>query len=89
MVSDHLALMVQIGARPPRPRRPMKIRRFEEKWVTKADCETIIRESWNKLVQYGSPMFMLCQKITQCRMALVDWSHAAFGHVSNQTSALI
>jgi hypothetical protein len=55
----------------------------------KADCEIVIKESRNKPVQHGSLMFMLCQKITQCRRALVDWSRAAFGNVSNQTSALM
>jgi hypothetical protein len=50
MVSDHLALVVQLGARARRPRRSLKVRRFEEKWVTKAECEEVVKEAWHKPV---------------------------------------
>lgn len=89
MVSGHLALVVQLGARQRRPQRSMKIRRFEEKWVTKAECEEVVREAWNKPVQHGSPMFMLCQRITQCRRALFDWSRVAFDNGLSRTNALM
>jgi hypothetical protein len=83
MVLDHLALVMQIGARPSQLRRLKKVQWFEEKWVTKEVYENVVRESWNKPVQHGSPMFMLCQKITQCHRALCDWSHTAFGNNSS------
>lgn len=43
-------------------------KRFEEKWATHPECETIIREAWRMEAPMGSPMFRAC------RMALVAWS---------------
>ncbi|GMY17800.1 hypothetical protein FCV25MIE_13039, partial [Fagus crenata] len=34
-------------------------------------------------------MFMLCQKITQCRKALFDWSRVAFDNGVSRTNALV
>ncbi|GMY35564.1 hypothetical protein FCV25MIE_30806 [Fagus crenata] len=53
-------------------------RRFEEKWATNPDCEKLIQESWMQPVNVGSPMFQLCQKISRCRTALIDWSREVF-----------
>ncbi|GMY24208.1 hypothetical protein FCV25MIE_19450 [Fagus crenata] len=59
-------------------RRKKFVRHFEEKWATNPDCEKLIQESWRQPVSVGSPMFQLCQKISRCRMALIDWSRDVF-----------
>ncbi|GMY18517.1 hypothetical protein FCV25MIE_13756 [Fagus crenata] len=78
-VSDHLALVVLTKAKQVVHRRKKWIKRFEEKWATHPACEEIIRSSWNQQADMGSPMFQLCQKISRCRMALVDWSRKRRG----------
>uniref|UniRef100_A0A2N9IBI9 Reverse transcriptase domain-containing protein n=1 Tax=Fagus sylvatica TaxID=28930 RepID=A0A2N9IBI9_FAGSY len=77
-VSDHLALVVSIVAGTSPSRIKKFVRRFEEKWATNPDCEKLIQESWRQPVSVGSPMFQLCQKISRCRMALIDWSREVF-----------
>ncbi|GMY22458.1 hypothetical protein FCV25MIE_17699 [Fagus crenata] len=77
-VSDHLALVVSIVAGTSIRRIKKFVRRFEEKWATNPDCEKLIQESWRQPVSVGSPMFQLCQKISRCRMALIDWNREVF-----------
>lgn len=62
-------------------------RRFEEKWATHPNCEAIIQHAWTTVIPTGSPMFILFEKIKQCRMALVDWSKVTFGASSHQLKA--
>ncbi|GMY39610.1 hypothetical protein FCV25MIE_34854, partial [Fagus crenata] len=76
--SDHLALVVSIVAGTGTSRRKKFVQRFEEKWATNPDYEKLIQESWRQPVSVGSPMFQLCQKISRCRMALIDWSREVF-----------
>jgi hypothetical protein len=83
-VSDHLALVVLTKAKQVGHRRRKWIKRFEEKWATHPACEEIIRSSWNQQADVGSPMFQLCQKISRCRMALVDWNRKVFGALTLQ-----
>jgi hypothetical protein len=83
-ISDHLALVIDI-APTARPRRRQKaVRRFEEKWATLSACEEVIRSSWQKHTSEGSPMYRLCQKLSRCRMALMDWSREDFGDLSTR-----
>jgi len=49
-------------------------KRFEERWATHPECESIIREAWNREAHLGSPMFRLFSKIRVCKSALVAWS---------------
>jgi hypothetical protein len=83
-VSDHLAMVVLTKTQPGVQRRKKWIKRFEEKWATHPACEEIIRSSWNQQVDVGSPMFQLCQKLSRCRKALVDWSRTVFGALALQ-----
>ena len=39
------------------------------------------------MIPTGSPMFILFEKVKQCRMALVDWSRVIFGASSHQLKA--
>ena len=83
-ISDHLALVVNTNTGQGVQRWKKVVRRFEEKWATLPACEDIIRDSWQQRTSRGSPMFLLCHKISRCRMALLDWSHEAFGDISPQ-----
>uniref|UniRef100_A0A2N9FDP4 Reverse transcriptase domain-containing protein n=1 Tax=Fagus sylvatica TaxID=28930 RepID=A0A2N9FDP4_FAGSY len=77
-VSDHLELVVSTVSGTFTSRRKKIVRRFEEKWATNPDCEKLIQESWMQPVNVGSPMVQLCQKISRCRTALIDWSREVF-----------
>ena len=83
-VSDHLALVVLTKAKQVGHCRRKRIKRFKEKWATHPACEEIIRSSWNQQADVGSPMFQLCQKLSRCRMALVDWNRKVFGALTLQ-----
>ncbi|KAL0011089.1 hypothetical protein SO802_006197 [Lithocarpus litseifolius] len=77
--SNHVPLLIST-TEPINPKRRKRLpRRFEEKWVTHSDCEKVIREAWEGQFRNGSPMFVLFEKIKQCRHALVDWSRNNFG----------
>ena len=63
---------------------PRKIpKRFEEKWVTHAQCEEIVQQAWTSMQATGSPMYVLFEKIKHYRRVLVDWSRSAFGYSKN------
>ena len=51
-------------------RRP---RKFEEKWSIHLECEKIIKRVWDQVNQVGSPMYVVCKKIKQCREELFRW----------------
>uniref|UniRef100_A0A2N9HN71 Reverse transcriptase domain-containing protein n=1 Tax=Fagus sylvatica TaxID=28930 RepID=A0A2N9HN71_FAGSY len=88
-VSDHLAVVVLTKTQQGVQRQKKWLKRFEEKWATHPACEEVIRSSWNQQVDVGSPMFQLCQKISRCRKALVDWSRTVFGDLEPHRMRLI
>jgi hypothetical protein len=83
-ISDHLVLVVDTAPTSRVRRKRKVVRRFEEKWATLPACEKIIWGSWNQHTNNGSPMYMLCQKLSRCRMALMDWSRETFGDLSTR-----
>ena len=48
--------------------------------MTHPTCEDVINHAWTEVRTIGGPMFVLFEKIKQCRMALVGWSRATFGN---------
>ncbi|XP_075654705.1 uncharacterized protein LOC142624853 [Castanea sativa] len=72
--SDHLALLTEIKASSPViPRGPKhSFFRFEALWTRNAECEAVIRSSWD-IPQWGTPMYRLSQKIKAVRVALLQW----------------
>ncbi|GMY35587.1 hypothetical protein FCV25MIE_30829 [Fagus crenata] len=68
--SDHMALAVKVdhGHRPQASRGGGKRFHFEECWTTKEGCGDVVRAAWST-PQYGSPMFIVCEKIKRSRIA--------------------
>ncbi|KAF3946792.1 hypothetical protein CMV_026980 [Castanea mollissima] len=73
-VPHHLALLTEVKASSPIiPRAPKhSFFRFEAFWTRNADCEAVIRSSWD-IPQWGTPMYRLSQKIKAVRVALLQW----------------
>ena len=75
--SDHIPIVITTQNQTQWTRRRKVPRRFEEKWASNPQCETVIQEAWRVAERNGSPMSKLFEKIKRCRFALVDWSRAA------------
>ncbi|XP_075653649.1 uncharacterized protein LOC142624031 [Castanea sativa] len=75
--SDHILIVITTQNPTQQTRRRKVPRRFEEKWASNSQCETVIQDTWKADVRHGSPMSKLFEKIKRCRFALVDWSHAS------------
>ena len=71
--SDHMALAVTLQHSQPIQVTRSRRFHFEEVWTTKPKCEEVIRGAW-AVHHVGSPMYVLCQKIKQARVALLQWS---------------
>ena len=83
-ISDHLAIVVNTAPIAGFRRQRKVLRRFEEKWATLLACEEVIRGSWQQQTSMGIPTYVLCQKLSKCRMALTDWSKESFGDLSTR-----
>ena len=78
--SDHIPIMLAIQASSEVKRKRNFPRRFEEKWASHPECRMVVEEGWRQRVEGGSPMFCLCQKIRNTRLALIKWEKRAFGN---------
>lgn len=85
--SDHDPILMNMDPPTQPKKRRHKIQRFEEKWVTHMECETIIRDSWNQTQPQSSPMYCLFEKIKRCNMNLIAWSRVTFGNARNRLDA--
>ena len=75
--SDHISIVITTQNQTQQTRRRKVPRRFEEKWASNPQCETVIQEAWRVAVRNGSPLSKLFEKIKRFRFSLVDWSHAS------------
>ena len=84
---DHIPILVEAANQRSQTRNKRRLTRFEEKWATHPDCETVIRGLWEEEVGEGRPMFRLTEKIKRCRMGLAHWSKQIFGGSQHQIRA--
>ncbi len=77
--SDHMGLMTLLDPYmdPPAGTRRRRRFRFEHIWVRERGCEEAIREAWSVSL-VGTPMYVVVQKIKQCRVNLLCWSQNQF-----------
>ena len=73
----HIPIIITTQNQTQRTRRRKVPRRFEEKWASNPQCETVIQEAWRVAVRNGSPLSKLFEKIKRFKFSLVDWSHAS------------
>jgi hypothetical protein len=74
--SDHLGLLVLMNT--PQAStfgKRKRLFRFEHMWVREPGCEEAIKAAWSCSVT-GSPMYIVAQKIKNCRVHLLQWSQA-------------
>jgi hypothetical protein len=71
--SDHVPILLhtELGSNQVCKRR--RPRKFEEKWSIHPECEKIIQRVWDQVNPVGSPMYVVCEKIKQCREELFRW----------------
>ena len=84
--SDHKCLWLKCSpsANTRGKRRPF---RFEESWMTDVGCETTIKKAW-EMTQSGTRMFMVWNKLKECKRQLGDWSRNSFGSLKKQIEVL-
>ncbi|XP_050280935.1 pentatricopeptide repeat-containing protein At1g08070, chloroplastic-like [Quercus robur] len=70
--SDHIPIVITTQNQTQWTRKRKVPRRFEEKWASNPQCETMTQETWRVAERNGSPMSKLFEKIKRCRFALVD-----------------
>ena len=77
--SDHAPVLVRAMEHHNPPKMRRRLHRFEEKWAYHPDYEEVVRAAWGSSLRSGNPMFRLCEKIKEVRMALVAWSSRVMG----------
>ena len=55
--SDHIPILVEAANQSSQTHNKRRLIRFEKKWATHPDCETMIRGLWEEELGEGSPMF--------------------------------
>jgi hypothetical protein len=74
--SDHMGLMVLLNPPQVVPNGNRKrLFRFEHIWIRELGCEDSIKAAWSCSI-LGTPMFIVAQKIKNCRIHLLQWSQA-------------
>uniref|UniRef100_A0A2N9G5C3 CCHC-type domain-containing protein n=1 Tax=Fagus sylvatica TaxID=28930 RepID=A0A2N9G5C3_FAGSY len=74
--SDHMGLMVVLNPPQVVPNGKRKrLFRFEHIWIRDLGCKDAIKEAWSCSVS-GTPLFIVAQKIKNCRIHLLQWSQA-------------
>jgi hypothetical protein len=71
--SDHVPILLHTDLGSNSSRHKRRPRKFEEKWAIHPECEKIIHDVWDQVNPIGSPMFVVCEKIKQCRESLYRW----------------
>lgn len=57
--------------------------RFEEMWLREDDCKKVIETGWAHSTG-GDPLSLICNKITNTREFLMDWSWSRFGNLKKE-----
>ncbi|KAM5582252.1 hypothetical protein ABKV19_002583, partial [Rosa sericea] len=78
--SDHLPIVLE--ARVCRPRKKQKKKkklfRFEELWLRDEECSQMVELGWSH-DRGTDPFTIVCNKIKQTRLLLIEWSDTKFG----------
>jgi hypothetical protein len=75
VASDHMGLLTDLNPpQVPSSGRRKKRFKFEHMWVREVGCEEAIQAAWDFSFS-GSPMYIIAQKIKQCRAHLLQWSN--------------
>lgn len=74
--SDHCPIVIYCCIPPKRV--PYKFK-FESMWCTSENCKEVISTLWNHS-QRGSAMFVVAEKLRNCKRALQPWGKAEFGN---------
>jgi hypothetical protein len=82
--SDHNPLLLDTAQSANFLLRPFK---FEEFWTHHPDCYSTINSAWSP-ISYGSPGYILNQKLRSTKVALKSWNRLSFGNIQNQIHSL-
>uniref|UniRef100_A0A803L2P2 CCHC-type domain-containing protein n=1 Tax=Chenopodium quinoa TaxID=63459 RepID=A0A803L2P2_CHEQI len=73
--SDHAPIILKAGLREEN-RRKKRIFRFEALWLSKSECESVVKSAWNNNV--ADPIHM---RIANCAESLSLWASNTFGDI--------
>ncbi|KAF9606230.1 hypothetical protein IFM89_023813 [Coptis chinensis] len=83
--SDHKFLILKLLQDRVMIRRPF---RFEIMWAQHDGCQEQIRDAFHKQLQ-GSPSFVLCKKLQNCKENLRWWNKHVFGDVEHKLDCVL
>ncbi|KAF9619937.1 hypothetical protein IFM89_010553 [Coptis chinensis] len=83
--SDHKFLILKLLQDRVMIRRPF---RFEIMWAQHDGCQEQIRDAFHKELQ-GSPSFVLCKKLQNCKQNLRWWNKHVFGDVEHKLDCVL
>ena len=85
--SDHVPILFHTAIEHNRARPKRRPRKFEEKWSIYPECEKIIQDVWAQVNPIGSPMYVIYEKIKQCREELYGWYKSKSGEFQEKIRA--
>ncbi|XP_062021202.1 uncharacterized protein LOC133737713 [Rosa rugosa] len=81
--SDHLPILMEV--REARARRKRKKKRFcfEECWLRDEECKRVVERGWES-VSGSDPFAKVCNKISNTRSLLMEWSNTSYGSLKEE-----
>ncbi|KAJ8505060.1 hypothetical protein OPV22_005946 [Ensete ventricosum] len=80
LFSDHSIMHIHADKALPRVKKPF---RFFNMWSSHPKFLEVIKSAWDINV-FGSPPYILCQKLKACKAALKKWNSTTFGNINDR-----